>query len=500
MYLPQGVLRQFVIFVAVSAISVSIMAFHYLKIPSLWFGAGHYEVTAELPESAGLYDRANVTYHGVKVGIVKSVRLTDSGVAAVLFLESGTSIPADLSAEVHSQSAVGEQYIALTPRTSSGRSLRNGDVISRDRTSTPPDINGLLDATNRGLLAIPQENLKTVVNESYTAVGGLGPDLRRLVEGASKLAIDGQNTLEPLTSLIDRSAPVLDSQADSSDAIRAWAAHLADITDQLKRHDAALRGVLQKTVPAADQVKQLLDRLNPTLPVILANLVSVGQVALTYHDGLEQLLVLLPQGAATVQAIGVPNRNTKQGFRGAFLSFNLNLNLPPPCTTGFLPAQQQRTAANVDVPDRPAGDLYCRTPQDAMFNVRGARNIPCPTRPGKRAPTWQMCESDENYMPLNDGYNWKGDPNATLSGQGVPQLPAAAPLPKTASPPPPPAGPVGPSSTTGPSPPQSIDAAEYDTATGTYLGPDGQTYTQTELSRTATKDKSWQAMLMPPNG
>ena len=30
-----------------------------------------------------------------------------------------------------------------------------------------------------------------------------------------------------------------------------------------------------------------------------------------------------------------------------------------------------------------------------------------------------MCESNEYYVPLNDGYNWKGDPNATLSGQPI---------------------------------------------------------------------------------
>lgn len=58
-----------------------------------------------------------------------------------------------------------------------------------------------------------------------------------------------------------------------------------------------------------------------------------------------------------------------------------------------------------------------------MWNVRGAKNFPCITRPGKRAPTAQMCESDEHYIPLNDGNNWKGDPNATLSGQDIPQLP-----------------------------------------------------------------------------
>jgi phospholipid/cholesterol/gamma-HCH transport system substrate-binding protein len=52
----------------------------------------------------------------------------------------------------------------------------------------------------------------------------------------------------------------------------------------------------------------------------------------------------------------------------------------------------------------------------APFDVRGARNLPCITVPGKRAPTAKMCESNEYYVPLNDGYNWRGDPNATLSG------------------------------------------------------------------------------------
>lgn len=45
------------------------------------------------------------------------------------------------------------------------------------------------------------------------------------------------------------------------------------------------------------------------------------------------------------------------------------------------------------------------------------------TVPGKRAPTWQTCESNETYVPLNDGHNWKGDPNAILSGQPIQQLP-----------------------------------------------------------------------------
>lgn len=161
------------------------------------------------------------------------------------------------------------------------------------------------------------------------------------------------------------------------------------------------------------------------MPILLANLVSVGQVALTYHNDIEQLLVVFPMAIAAEQAGILANLNTKQAYRGQYLSFNLNLNLPPPCTTGFLPAQQRRIPTFEDYPDRPAGDLYCRVPQDSPFNVRGARNIPCETVPGKRAPTVKLCESDEPYLPLNDGYNWKGDPNATVpglgSGQDIPQ-------------------------------------------------------------------------------
>ena len=178
---------------------------------------------------------------------------------------------------------------------------------------------------------------------------------------------------------------------------------------------------------AADQARQLLDRVNPTVPILAANLASVAPVLVTYQPNLEQMLVLLPQAVANSQGISLPNRFTKLDYKGGYLSFNLNLNLPPPCTTGFLPVQQQRDASFEDYPDRPAGDLYCRIPQDAPFNVRGARNIPCVTKPGKRAPTAAMCESDEQYVPLNDGMNWKGDPNATLSGQDVPQLPPGVP-------------------------------------------------------------------------
>ena len=181
----------------------------------------------------------------------------------MLSLKSGIDIPSDLKAEVHSHSAIGEPYVELSPRNATSPPLKDGDVIPLDNTSVPPDINALLSAANAALQAIPRDNLKTVIDESYTAVGGLGPELSRLIMGSSNLAIDARKNLDPLTALIDQAQPVLDSQTHTSDAIAGWASHLATVTAELQTHDAAVGAVIDKGGPALGETRQLFERCNP---------------------------------------------------------------------------------------------------------------------------------------------------------------------------------------------------------------------------------------------
>ncbi|ORW32756.1 mammalian cell entry protein [Mycobacterium paraense] len=490
MRLSTRIILQLAVFGVVAVAGSLVMLLGYVDVPGRVFGVDRYRISVELPEAAGIYKNGNVTYRGTEVGQIQDVHLTSDGVEAVLDLDSRVSIPSDLKAEVHSVTALGEQYIALLPRNSTSRPLRNGDVIPRGQTVVPPPIDRLLDLTNHGLQAIPRGNLKTVIDESYTAIGGLGPELARIVNGSSKLAIDASANQESLTTLIDDAPAVLDSQTLSGDAVSRWAEHLSSVTRQLRDKDAAVAGVLDKGAPTAEQGRSFLQQLEPTLPVLLANLLSVSQVAVTFQPNLEQMLVLAPQGVAEAQAAIVPNLNVPGTFFAAHsLGLAFNLNLPPPCTTGFLPAQQRAAASVEDLPERPAGSLYCRVPQDSPFDIRGARNIPCETKPWKRAPTVKMCESDENYVPLNDGMYWKGDPNATYSGQDIPQLPPGSP-PATA--------PTPPSRSPSPPQPPAVSVAQYDPATGTYIGPDGKPYTQANLAKGALHNRSWQSMLMPP--
>jgi phospholipid/cholesterol/gamma-HCH transport system substrate-binding protein len=489
--LSRRIWTQLAILAFVTVISFAVMAFGFIKVPAL-LGVGRYTVYVDLSASGGLYPTSVVNYRGTEVGSVKSVNVTQDGVRAVLSLRSAIAIPADVRASVHSRSAIGEQFLELTPHSGTandtGLKLRDGDVIPVGETQIPVDIGSLLDATNKALQAIPQDNLHTVVDEASKAVAGLGPELSRLVNGGTALAIDAGKTSDAFSRLIDEFPPVAESQVRTSDSIATWAQRVNSITSQLKAQDNSFANLLNVGGPALNEGTALFNRLAPTLPVLLANLVSLGNIAVTYRNDLEELLVLFPQGTAVMSSIIVPDMVAKQDYRGIYLDFNLNLNLPPPCNTGFLPVQQQRIPVRQDYPDRTDGELYCRIPQNSDMNVRGVRNTPCETKPQKRAPTVEMCESDEQYVPLNDGLFWKGDPNATLSGQRVPQFPKGGPTPSPGRDWHPPPDAVT-------NPPVAVP---YNPATGSYVGPDGRPYTQSDLADRA-KGKTWQSMMMPPN-
>lgn len=108
----------------------------------------------------------------------------------------------------------------------------------------------MLRAVNTGVQAIPRDNLTTVIDESYIAFGGLGPDLARLTRGgATTLAIDTRNNLPALTTLIDDAKPILDTQTETSDSIQTWASNLAQVTNQLQLQDESVQGLLVNGPP-----------------------------------------------------------------------------------------------------------------------------------------------------------------------------------------------------------------------------------------------------------
>jgi phospholipid/cholesterol/gamma-HCH transport system substrate-binding protein len=424
-------------------------------------------VTVKLAATGGLYPTANVTYRGTTVGKVTDVELTPEGVDAKLSIDSGYQIPTDVDADVKSVSAIGEQYVDLVPagtpaNTPHDGNLHDGSVIPVNRTALPQDVGAMLDQADRLLASIDNTKLRQLIDDAFVAFDGAGPDLQTFIDSASLLVQEAQRNTDQTKDLLGKVGPLLDTQNESADSIRAWTHNLAVVTDQLRQHDPSLGQLLQRAPSAAQRVSQAVQELKPTLPLLLANLVSVGQVAVTYHAGLEQILVVYPPLlAGLLTAIRGPIEY------GATVDFMLGFEDPPGCTTGFLPPDQRRSPADlrqIDTPD----DLYCKVPQNAPEAVRGIRNTPCVDVPGKRAPTPELCHDPRGYVP--EGDNPPLGPPRPVDNSG-------APVP----------GGTHPAAVTG----------HYDPASGTFLGPDGRTYHETDVSADGSGrvPSSWQAML-----
>ncbi len=213
----------------------------------------------------------------------------------------------------------------------------------------------------------------------------MGPALQRLVDGTTNLAQGFPG--EPASGQRHHrrtAAPIIDSQVNSGDAIAQWSANLNTLAAQSASEDQALRSGLQQAAPTLDQVTAVFSDVRESLPQTLANLEIVIDMLKRYNKGLEQALVMLPQGA-TVGA-GAARSSTNEGL----LHFGLSINQPPPCLTGFLPASEWRSPADTSMAPLPSG-TYCKIPKDAQNVVRGARNYPCADVPGKRAATPKEC-------------------------------------------------------------------------------------------------------------
>jgi phospholipid/cholesterol/gamma-HCH transport system substrate-binding protein len=407
---------QLAIFAIVGTIGVIAMVLFYIQAPTL-LGIGRMTVTLELPTTGGLYRFSNVTYRGVQVGKVTAVALAANGAKATLSLGTSPKIPANLQADVLSVSAVGEQYVDLRPRTDSAPYLHDGSVIAMGDTTIPQAVGPMLDQVNALIKSLPKNKIGQLLDESFQAFNGAGYDFGSLADSSSRISADANSIVDRTRTLTEDSGPLLDAQAQTTDSIRRWAHSLAGISDVLVTDDSKVRTILQNGPGAADEASRLFEQIKPTLPVLLANLTTIGQIGITYHPSLEQVLVLLPPSVAYTNTAGSMNWPDGQS-RG---DFALTIDDPPICTVGFLPPSQWRSPSDTGDVDTPDG-MYCKLPQDSPLAVRGARNYPCMGHPGKRAPTVEICNSDKPYMPLAMREHVLGpsplDPN--LLSQGIP--------------------------------------------------------------------------------
>ncbi|MFF3209493.1 MCE family protein [Streptomyces sp. NPDC002886] len=367
-------------FLVISVLVLGLLGIRYADLGRYIGVADYYTVDVHLSRTGGLFPHSDVTYRGVSVGRVGAIDLTADGVVARLHIKKAAArVPADAQAVVAGLSAVGEQYIDLRPRSDQGPYLREGARIDQADTEVPAPVTDLLASMNDLTRSVPLDSLRTVVDELGKTFEGHGDDLQALIDSGSAFVQAADRSLPATTRLINDGEVVLRTQAEEARAIRDFATGARELAVTLKGSDSDVRRLLAVTPDAATQISGLLRDLDPSLGVVLANLLTTSEIAVTRQRGLEELLVKFP-AAVSAGATTVDGGRMNLGMAVTFFK-------PLPCTSGY---GGTRYRNGLDLGTAPALNTgaSCTSPASSGRNVRGSANapqggpVPTPAKPG----------------------------------------------------------------------------------------------------------------------
>ena len=376
---------QLAIFLVVALVGI-VGLYRFLQTPG-------YPITVQLSDSGGVFPNAEVSYRGVTVGRVNQLKLSATGVQALLTIDSSAPrIPASAKAVVANRSAVGEQYIDLEPADDKGPYLQAGSTIPQDRTTLPPSPDEVLSNLDSLVRSVPADKLKVVVDELDKTFAGTGPDLQKLLDASRDLTADAAKYLPQTKSLLADGKTVLDTQNRDAADITSFATSLNQIAAQLKGSDADIRSLISAAPQAAQPVDDILRSSGRNLSVVLANLYTTTAITSTRTAGIEELLVAYP--VITAFTPGLSPDGT------GHLGLVLNFFDPFPCTKGYETTQER--PANSTAPKAANSQAYCAEPPSSPIDVRGSQNVPrgnTPRLPGALGTT-QTTPSPTNMAQL----------------------------------------------------------------------------------------------------
>lgn len=360
------------VFLVIASLGTTIVGVQYVGLDRyLWNRP--IQVRATTAHAGGIFPNAEVTYRGVAVGRVDAVELTDDGVSIVMALEPDSEVPRDVRAVVENRSAIGEQYVDLQPNQVGEPFLADGDVIERGETDIPPRLDGVLLSVQELVESVDRRALRTVVAEVGKGLGGLGPELRTIVEETDNIVEDLTIALPDTREVLSNGRTVLGTQRDTSRALEAWARDLELVTDEVAAADDSVRSLIRETSATLPDVIDLVKDNDQQLPLLMQDLLTVGDIVEARLDGARVFLVAFPR---LIQ----DTFNVVQG--DGFVHFNVALDYSSGvCTSegysGTVKSVQAEPVEQLGNPDKRANlNAYCAEPPGSSTTVRGSQNVP----------------------------------------------------------------------------------------------------------------------------
>ncbi|MFI5586999.1 MCE family protein [Amycolatopsis sp. NPDC051758] len=251
----------------------------------------------------------DVKVRGMLVGEVRSVLAKGDHAELELALDPDKTavIPANVSARLLPKTLFGERYVALQLPAEPERSIKAGDVIPQDRSSTAIELQKVLDDVMPLLQAVQPEKLSSTLTAVSTALEGRGkqlgqtlvqlsdylgklnpslPDVKADITGLANVA-DTYNKAAPdllqaLSDLTTTSRTIVDQRAQLSDLYATVTAASVDLTNFLQVNKDNLIRLTTAVQPTLD----VLAKYAPEYPCLMRQLAeSVPRAELAFGKG-----------------------------------------------------------------------------------------------------------------------------------------------------------------------------------------------------------------------
>lgn len=429
---------QLAVFAVVTVVCVVYGSVRFLGVGDVFHPA--YEVEADFENAGGVYPRAEVELLGTPVGSVKEIRPgPDGGSIVVMAIEHGVEIPRDVSAKIGNKSAIGEQYVELTPASSDGPRLAEGDRIPRRRTAAPLPVEQLIGNLDAFVGSLPRKELAVALDELNAASTDLAQPLGQLIDASDRLTAASLAGSDSLISLIEDAQVVLDTQIDLAPQTQRFLRELASLTGRLRGLNVDVAALFADGVRAGTEVTNLLAANQKALPVLLNDLLALTTVVGDRLPAVRKTLVVFPWllelGGTALRhcedldaKTGKPVEATCQYDENgdpvikSWLAQAMD-HLPPsapyhPCTQGYEGTRKfEPDGTPVDGKggkeadfEEPNLEAHCSaSPHDPNSpNVRGAQNVPEYLAPGaagagRPAPGWAAFDGDTGLLLTPEG-------------------------------------------------------------------------------------------------
>jgi virulence factor Mce-like protein len=193
---------------------------------------------------------ADVKMRGIVVGEVRKVSSNGDSATLELALDPDQPVPRDVKAQLLPKTLFGEKQVVLVPQSpSSSESLRDGDVITQDRSSTALETETALNNLLPLLKTLRPQEVSSFLTSLSTSVrdrgdklgnnlsqaaaylkrinpelGDVGSDLQGLADLADNLADTSPDLLRALDNLAASSRNLVDERG----ALDSWLASTSD--------------------------------------------------------------------------------------------------------------------------------------------------------------------------------------------------------------------------------------------------------------------------------